>query len=43
MRKSEDNSRELDAEIHFKVQHPDLHTKELTPAKETVVQSYKIR
>ncbi|CAE6479398.1 unnamed protein product [Rhizoctonia solani] len=43
MRKSETNSRELDAEIHFKVQHPDLHTKELTPAKETVVQSYKIR
>ncbi|CAE6434378.1 unnamed protein product [Rhizoctonia solani] len=43
IRKSETNSRELDAEIHFKVQHPDLHTKELTPAKETVVQSYKIR
>ncbi|CUA74805.1 protein arginine N-methyltransferase 3 [Rhizoctonia solani] len=43
MRKSETNSRELDAEIHFRVQHPDLHTKELTPAKETVVQSYKIR
>ncbi|KAG8709243.1 hypothetical protein FRC08_018446 [Ceratobasidium sp. 394] len=43
MRKSETNSRELDAEIHFKVQHRDLHTGDLMPAKETVVQSYKIR
>ncbi|CAE6497417.1 unnamed protein product [Rhizoctonia solani] len=43
MRKSETNSRELEVEIHFRVQHPDLHTKDLTPAKETVVQSYKVR
>ncbi|KAG8736554.1 hypothetical protein FRC10_009195 [Ceratobasidium sp. 414] len=43
IRKSETNSRELDAEIHFRVQHRDLHTGDLMPAKETVVQSYKIR
>ncbi|KAF8595869.1 S-adenosyl-L-methionine-dependent methyltransferase [Ceratobasidium sp. AG-I] len=43
IRKSDTNSRELDAEIHYKVQHRDLHTGDLTPAKETKVQSYKIR
>ncbi|KAG9073708.1 hypothetical protein FRC06_011192 [Ceratobasidium sp. 370] len=43
IRKSDTNSRELDAEIHFKVQHRDLHTRDLMPAKETIVQSYKIR
>ncbi|KAG8790826.1 hypothetical protein FRC12_010906 [Ceratobasidium sp. 428] len=43
IRKSETNSRELDAEIHFRVQHRDLHTGDLMPAKETIVQSYKIR
>ncbi|QRV91882.1 protein arginine N-methyltransferase 3 [Ceratobasidium sp. AG-Ba] len=43
IRKSNTNSRELDAEIHYKIQHRDLHSGDLLPAKETTVQSYKIR
>ncbi|QRV77095.1 protein arginine N-methyltransferase 3 [Ceratobasidium sp. AG-Ba] len=43
IRKSNTNSRELDAEIHYKIQHRDLHTGDLLPAKETTVQSYRIR
>lgn len=38
-RKSEDNSRELDVEIHYRVKDPE------TPdaASETIVQLYKVR